>query len=463
MQVIRAFKTINYKIWFALLIMKFIPTIYQTVRIFYLGDMPNDNGINIASQLQWVSLIYEIVQEMLILPLFNLLGKSLDNIKELANKVKTGLISTALVYLVVSIIVIASAKPLVQLMGQQTNIIDQTVTYVRLETVAALFSTLWEFMRCVFLTLAKDKYLYIILVVQMILSILFDTFLVSNISISAKLGVNGIAITNIIVNIVIDFVSIFLLKRENIWLFERVSWSFRWLKDWFKVGSFSGIESFCRNLSFMIMVVRMVNVVKEQGNYWIANNFIWNWMLVPAIALGDVVKKEVGESKENVRKKTFGYILFDIVFAVLWLVFIPSWKSFLKIAMNVSDYNTVYNITLLETPFYMTFLFNSYIFDSTFYGLGKTNYMLYQSLCIDIGYYGIMFILYKTNVFKPTLYRIALMFGCGMLLDFIPTLILYIVMLKKEQVKIDFKLLNDNSSIEEYYSDSTDSNIDDSN
>ena len=125
--------------------------------------------------------------------------------------------------------------------------------------------------------------------------------------------------------------------------------------------NFSGIESFCRNLSFMIMVVRMVNVVKEQGNYWIANNFIWNWMLVPAIALGDVVKKEVGESKENVRKKTFGYILFDIVFAVLWLVFIPSWKSFLKIAMNVSDYNTVYNITLLETPFYMTFLFNTFI------------------------------------------------------------------------------------------------------
>ncbi|MCI8344300.1 MAG: hypothetical protein HFE25_07665 [Clostridia bacterium] len=38
----------------------------------------------------------------------------------------------------------------------------------------------------------------------------------------------------------------------------------------------------------------------------------------------------------------------------------------------------------------------------------------------------------------PTLWGIALMFGIGMMLDFIPTLILYVRMLKKEKIKIDF-------------------------
>lgn len=95
---------------------------------------------------------------------------------------------------------------------------------------------------------------------------------------------------------------------------------------------------------------------------------------------------------------------------------------------------------LIETGCYLTFLFNGCIFDSTFYGLGKTNYMIIQSLCIDSFYYRIMFILYLTGVFIPTLLGIALMFGVGITLDFIPTMFLYIRMLKKEKIQNDFNL-----------------------
>lgn len=282
--------------------------------------------------------------------------------------------------------------------------------------------------------------MYIVLGIQMVLSVILDTFLVSNLSVSAKLGVNGIAVTNIIVNVIVLAVSVGLLYCEKINLFAKEKWSFTWLKEWFKVGKFSGLESLLRNFAFMMMVVRMVNIVAEQGNYWVANSFIWNWLLIPGLALADLVKKEIGESKENIRSKTFGYIVLTSIFAAAWLISIPLWKPFLQYVMNVAEYETVYKITLIETGFYITFLFNSCICDSTFYGLGKTNYMLIQSLCIDGFYYGVMFILYLTGVFVPTLLGIALMFGIGMTLDFIPTLVLYIRMLKKENIKIDFKL-----------------------
>ena len=77
MRMVKALKTVNFRLWFAILATMLLPTVYQTVRIFFLGDMPSDSGINIASQLQWVNLFYEVVQEALILPLFFLLGKSL--------------------------------------------------------------------------------------------------------------------------------------------------------------------------------------------------------------------------------------------------------------------------------------------------------------------------------------------------------------------------------------------------
>ena len=59
----------------------------------------------------------------------------------------------------VSIIMIACARPLIVFMQQDTAMIEQTVTYVRLETVAALFSTLWRFMSVVLVTLKKDNYI----------------------------------------------------------------------------------------------------------------------------------------------------------------------------------------------------------------------------------------------------------------------------------------------------------------
>lgn len=440
MKIIRALRTVNYRLWFAIFTTMLLPTVYQTVRIFFLGDMPSDSGINIASQLQWVNLFYEVVQEALILPLFFLLGKSIDNRDEFANKVRTGLIVTAIIYAMVSVIVMLCARPLVVLMAQDTALSDATVTYVRLETVAALFSTLWRFMMTVLVTLKKDKYIYIVLIIQMVLSVLLDTFLISNLAVSAKLGVNGIAVTNIIVNAVILGCSILLLYRENIRLFAKQKRSFGWLNEWFKVGKFSGLESLLRNLAFMVMVVRMVNIVAEQGNYWLANNFIWQWLLLPGLALADLVKKEIGESKDNIRDKTFGYLVLVSIFAIIWLISILLWKPFLQYVMNVEEYETVFKIVLLETGFYITFLFNSCIFDSTFYGIGKTNYMLIQSMCIDGFYYGVMFVLYLTGVFVPTLLGICLMFGIGMALDFIPTLCLYLRMLKKEKIKIDFQL-----------------------
>ncbi|MCF7931340.1 MAG: hypothetical protein K9L02_07520 [Acholeplasmataceae bacterium] len=439
-RVIRALRTVNFRLWIAIALLFLMPAIYQTVRIFFLGDMPGDWGFNIASQLSWINLFYEVIQEAMILPLFFILGKSLLHKVELENKVKSGLLATGVIYLVVSILIVLFARPLVIFMAQEGALIDQTVSYIRLETIAALFSTLTRFIMLVLITLKKDKYMYITLGVQMVLSILLDTFLISSFDFSMNLGVNGIAVANIIVNIFILLIAFLLLSKENINLFKRSKLSFGWMKEWFSVGKYSGLESLLRNFAFMIMIIRMVNVVAEQGNYWVANNFIWQWLLLPALALADVVKKEIGESKENIRSKTFGYLVLTGIFAIVWLLSIPLWKPFLKNVMNVTDYEIVSNIVLIQTGFYLTFIFNSSIFDSTFYGLGKTNYMLIQSICIDGFYYGIAFILYITGVFTPSLLGISLMFGIGMTLDFIPTMILYRRMLNNNKIKIDFRL-----------------------
>jgi len=289
--------------------------------------------------------------------------------------------------------------------------------------------------KCGGISQKKDNYMYLTLLSQMLLSILLDTFLISNLSISLNIGVNGIAITNIIVYSINIIICIHLLKRENLFIFTGGKLSFSWVKEWFQVGKYSGLESLIRNVVFSIMIIRMVNMVSEQGSYWVANNFIWHWLLLPALALGDLIKKEIGEDKNNIQTKTFGYIVLTSVFAILWISSIPIWKPFLQVIMNVDSYETVYYIVLIQTVFYITFIFNN-IFDSTFYGVGRTDYMLIQSICIDIFYYGIAFILYLNGVFVPSLFNISMLFGIGMAMDLIPTMILYVKMLKKMKIRI---------------------------
>ena len=406
------------------------PTIYTTLRVFWLGELPGEWSFSIAGQLSWVNLLYEVINEAIILPLFYFIGKVIIDKKEFTNRIKTGLLMSFVVYLCLSILIMIFAEYLLLLMAASPDIIEASVIYIRIEAIANIFIILFNFILVSLITLGKDKYVYILTFVKLILSVVIDTFLLSNLSVSLNLGVNGIAYSNIIVNIILFIVSIYILYKEGINLFNREKLTFTWLKEFAKIGGISGLESFVRNLFYMVMISRMVNVVGEQGTYWVANNFIWGWLLLPVIQLGELIKQEIATNKETIKKNTLGYFFITACICLLWCITIPLYKPFMSNILNFSDVDKLFNLVMVLLVFYMCYAFQN-IFDSTFYGLGKTNYMLFESVVTNIVYYGICFVLYITNVFKPSLLSIALMFGIGNLFDSIVSLIAYLFLLKK--------------------------------
>lgn len=444
-KIIESIKKIDYRMFAALLLFGLIPSIYTTFRIFLIGQLPGEWGFSIAGQLQWVNLGYEILQEALILPLFYFIGKVIMNKDQLLNRVKTGLLFTVGVYTILSILIFVFARPLVEFMAQDQSIINETVSFIRLETISMIFSTTLRFLLVVLVTIRKDKNMYIILILQLLLTVILDTFLVSTLDISLKVGVNGIAVTNIIVNFILLIVALFLLRRNNINVFKRTSLSFSWMKELFTKGGISGLESLVRNLAFMLMIVRMVNVVGEQGTFWVANNFIWGWLLLPVIQLGELVKADIGkEDYKAIREKSLGYFGITSIIVVSWFISIPLWEPFMQNVLQISNYKDVYNIVLISVGFYVLFAYNNVI-DSIFYGLGKTNYMLFQSLVINIVFYGTAFILFQVGVFEPSLVLIALMFAIGTALDSLLTILMYIWMLKKKNITFEnVGLINEN-------------------
>lgn len=426
---------INYKLFLALLVLGLCPTVYTTVRVFFLGELPGEWSFSIAGQLSWVNLLYEILSEAIVLPLFFFIGKVLTDKNEFANRMRTGLLVSAAVYTALSIIIIAFAKQLLSFMATDKSIIKASATYIRIESVANIFSLAFNFIMVGMVTLGKGKYVYILTAVKLVLCLLVDTFMVSTLPLSLNLGVNGIAVSNIIVSVILVSTAIVLLNKEGIAIFKKAKLSFSWMKDFLKIGGISGLESFVRNVAYMLMISRMVNMVGEQGTYWVANNFIWGWLLLPVLQLGELIKRETATDVNAVKNNSIGYFVITVLICVLWCVGIPLWKPFMAHVLNFSNVDKLYELVMVLLGFYMLFAVQN-VFDSTFYGLGKTNYMLFESVVTNTIYYGGAFILYLCGVWEPTLIGIALLFGIGIAFDSVVSLVAYAFLLKKKRINI---------------------------
>lgn len=426
---------IDYKQFFALIILGLAPTVYTTVRVFFLGQLPGEWSFSIAGQLSWVNLLYEILNEAIILPLFYFIGKVKDDRKKFTNLVRTGMLISLGVYAALSVLILVSAEQLLGFMATDKSIFEASAAYIRIESVANIFTILTQFALVALITINKSKYLYALTLSRLVLCVLSDTFLVSELPVSANLGVNGIGYSNIIVNAVLLAVSLLLLAKEKINIFAKVRLSFTWVKEFVKVGGISGAESFIRNIAYMLMIVRMVNVVGEQGTYWVANNFIWGWLLLPVLQLGELIKRDIAADKDNVRRNSLGYFSITAMISVLWFISVPLWKPFMTYVLGFTDVNKLFELVLILVGFYVLYAIQN-VFDSTFYGLGKTQYMFFESVVTNSVYYGIAFILYAMGVWTPTLVGIALLFGIGNAFDSLVSLAVYAFMLKKEKINI---------------------------
>lgn len=431
----RSLGFLNYRLYFALLVLGLAPTVYTTVRVFFLGQLPGEWAYSIAGQLSWVNLLYEILNEAIILPLFYFMGKVREDRAEFSNRVRTGMLIALGLYGILAALVTAFAEPMLALMAADDSILEASAAYIRIESVANIFGILTQFALVALVTVDKSRYLYALTAARLVLCLAADICLVSTLPVSLNLGVNGIGWSNILVNGLLLALSIHLLDREGIRVFERKKLRFGWTGELAKVGGISGLESLVRNVAYMVMIARMVNVVGEQGTYWVANNFIWGWLLLPVLQLGELIKLEVSQDRDAVRRNSLGYFALTGLIVLVWICTIPLWKPFMVHILGIQDVDKVFGLVLLLVGFYVLYAVQN-VFDATFYGLGKTNYMLFESVVTNTVYYGIAFVCYAAGLWVPTLTGIALLFGIGNAFDSVVSLGAYVHLLKKRGIDL---------------------------
>lgn len=416
---IKQLRTFNWQLFVALCVLSLVPAVYQTIKTFIISVNTDISAFDIIGQMEWFDLINETLQAFLIIPLYSILNKIFKEDKDnfAFHTFKTGLAAFA-IYTLFSIGVLIYGGILVKAMnfsgGGEIDIVT-TNTYLQLETVAFMLGVAVRFINVVFVVVGKSKNVYIFLIISTVLSVISDFILIS------AFGIYGIAVSNIIVNLLLTISSFILLYHQKyirFALFHKTDLSI--LKEWIKVGIFSGLQQFIDNFVYAVMICKMVNMVAEQGNYWIANNFIWGWLLIPVYALSEIIRRDCKNGYKNLSQSN--YYIIGASTAMLWAITIPAWTPFFKYAEHLQNSSEIFMIVLKLSPFYIAYI-GCAIIDNIFIGLGKTYYNLINSLIINIVYYGIFFVMYLTKTITFNMNTIIFMFGFGMVLHFIISLI----------------------------------------
>ncbi|MDE6075268.1 MAG: hypothetical protein K2G26_02395 [Clostridia bacterium] len=383
---------------------------------------------DIIGQMEWFDLINETLQAFLIVPLYSILNKILKHDEENFAKhtFKTGLL-TFVIYTLFSIGVLIYGVVLIKAMNPNEIDVATVNAYLQLETVAFMIGIIVSFVNVVFVVVGKDKNVYIFLAINTVLSVIADFAFIPN------FGIYGIAISNIIVNTILAISCFILLYIQK---YIRFCWFHKSdlpvLKEWCKVGVFSGVQQFVDNLIYAVMVCKMVNMVAEQGNYWIANNFIWGWLLIPVTALSEIIKRDCKDGYTKLNQ--FNYYFIAAAVIVVWALTIPLWTLFYRYAENLQNASEIFTITVKLVPFYIAYA-GCAIIDNIFIGLGKTIYNAINSLIINLAYYGIFYILYLTKAITFDMNVIILMFGFGMVVHLAVSLIEEKIFLRKAEIK----------------------------
>lgn len=392
---------VDVKLYFSLILWTLIPSVYLTVRMYIVSI--NKVDINILGQMEWFDLIDEVITTMLVVPLYSLLNKTDDQ----KNRKGLAFIISILIYGLFTIFIASHISHITKFM-----LAEYATEYLLLQSVSLFFSFVLTLTILLFTINDDYKMIWSLLVAKVVLLSICDYIFI------ATFKDIGASYSEILVNSLLAIFAIILLIRNGYIGFKGIDRTF--INQWFKIGSFAGIQIFLDNFIYAIMIVKMVNAVNESGNYWVANNFIWGWLLVPVMCFAELIKKN--DLLLISFKNTWKYALMIVL---LWIATMPFWNTFIKKAMAVNP-SSIMCIVMLNIPFYLTYIVSAFI-DAWFISKGKTLYNMVISLMVNIVYYGIVYILFNKNVFAMNMQFIIYMFGVGMVIHMLLSIILYII------------------------------------
>lgn len=400
------------KEYFIFLVLGYLPLLWKVFQMIFLA--PFENSMKIMAQIAFLSIIFKCLQETMINPLFKILGKDHTDEQSKNHYARKFFVVYSLVVAAFTLVVFLLLKPIMQVSCVPEEIFEESYTFLRIMVFVYGLQILGQYLFTFELISKNTKHLFYYMLISCFATLVLQIVFVPQFTLG--LGVNGVAISTLIVQVSLI---IFLLcnmptKTETVQAFDK--------KEYVKLMSLSLAETIIRNMVYYFVILVFLNIVNNQNLYYVANDFIWSFMLIPVLAQNNVIKQEVSNNNAASLKPYFLHSLCCLAFMALLL---PVAYILFRYVYQFAEFEA-YMLTLLKLmPGYIIFVFDNVI-ESYFIASGKMQHVFMQSFLTNILVYGTAFVLYVCNVWAITLNSILILFNAGMIVSSAYTISVYL-------------------------------------
>ena len=416
----------DYRLYAAILLYLTLPNIYNLYRVSLIGnELPDTGSLAIVAQWQFIGLIVEVFQEATVLAVFFFLGSKIRDGAEIqldrAKSVLAFIFGTSFLF-AIAIFLFRSA--FIDLIDTPDEIRSQTSAYLAINVFSIPFMLLSAAIVVLLQALGMRRAVLLMAFLNVTLLFVLDSLFFGGHNFSLDLGVVGVGWSTLITSTALFAagITLLLLTRQMPPGYLTAPPSFADMREYLRVGLGSGVDSSIRNAAYFIMIIRLVNTIgtTEISGYYVAIQILWSFMLVPVLAFADSAKALVAQESddhERVRVLWRASILITGAMMLMWIALSPWLSTFANALSDDPDIVDAARVAfaILFVP-YIIFCFNT-VTDAVFYGLGKTQYMAYQSILTNGTVYLGAFILYVTGVWQVSYPGIMALFAIGILVD----------------------------------------------
>ena len=406
-----------------------LPRFYRSYSVYLIGNaIPDTNALATVAQWQFIELLLEVVQETFVLAIFFFVGRGMQRTEGPGPPIRTALTSILLFSIVLAAVLFVMSDSFVAIIGTPESIQVITSQFLKIKTATIPLFLLSMASVIIVETVNRKRYLLTIAILQVVYQFIFDSLFYGGYPFSLNLGVLGVAWSEIVSGSCLFITTLILLRHI---IFDKVKnfLSFFTLKDWriyLRVGGWSGLDSFVRNVAYFFMIIRLLNLLGESsiGGYYLAMHIIWSFLLVPILALAESTRVLIANNSEDihkVRQLWYSALIIGGVIVLIWLVLLPLWGDFASLLNSNSEMVDFSKkaMVILIVPYILLAL--NMVTDSIFYGVGKTQYQAYQAIITNGTVYVAAFVAYLNNLWTPTFNSILILFGIGILVDSVLT------------------------------------------
>ncbi|WP_157974436.1 MATE family efflux transporter [Lewinella sp. IMCC34183] len=421
----------DWKLLATILAYQIFPSLYLSYRMYLVGNgIPGVNGLAIVSQWQFVQVLFEILQESLVLPIFYFVGSTLfsGNAMLTARRAAATLRLMALLVIPFALAIGLFADRFVEAIDTPVEILQETIRYLRLRALSLVGLALGLGAVIMLEALRARGALLRVLVVRLIASVLLDSYLFGDFEFSLALGSDGVALSSLLVETLAFSFALFELRRRlGADLFAGFLSPLRGdLAVFGRVGGWVAVDSAVRNVAYLAVVINLINAMGTGpiGGYYLCMFLFWTILLVPIKAIAETANVMFANHAAHPERLP-GILRYSLLLGGMVLL---GWAAVAAFAGPILRFfgNDPVSVSYATRCFYWllgpyALLALNTIADSLFLGLGRTKYLAFQSLITNGTVYLIAYLLYWTGIWAPDLDSILLVFGLGIAVDSVLT------------------------------------------